>query len=170
MTSPLALKALTALQQALPPATLLPPNTTEFKTSNSNYLSQLESDIQPLLIFQPRTKEQISLFLKTLSPFIPEVQFAIRGAGCQPLPGCANIQDGITIDLSLLLGIEIRKNEGYVRIGAGETWGRVYAKLDGTGLGVCGGRSSAGGIGGLGLAGLFPLYSPDKLKIFIDEN
>lgn len=79
------------------------------------------------------------------------MQFAIRGAGQQPLDASANVQDGITLDLSELTGIEI--GNGVVSVGAGERWGNVYAALDAQGLPVTGSRSSKGGIGGLSLAG-----------------
>lgn len=69
----------------------------------------------------------------------------------QPVPGCANINGGITVDLCRLTGIEVK--DGYVEIGAGELWGSVYEKVEPEGLGVTGGRSTNCGIGGLALQG-----------------
>lgn len=68
------------------------------------------------------------------------------------MPGCANIEGGITLDLGLLTGVELK--DGVVSIAAGERWGAFYEKLDGEGLAVNGGRSERGGIGGLALQGL----------------
>lgn len=145
-------QAIEALKKALLTDNFIPHGTQQYDELNSSYLSGLESDLQPAYIFQPRSKEEVATFLKTFTPFINKDKFAIRGAGCQPDPGCANIQDGITVDLGLLTGVDIQ--EGVVRIGAGERWGNVYEKLDATGLGVSGSRSSKGGIGGLSLEGL----------------
>lgn len=90
----------------------------------------------------------------------------VRGAGQQPLPGCANIQSGITVDLRHLTGVEI--NEGYVSIAAGERWANVYDKVQEHGLGVTGSRSALGGIGGLALAGGLSLFS--SREGFICDN
>ena len=146
-------QAIEALKQALPSDQFIQRGTKQFDELNSSYLSGLESDLQPAYIFQPRSKEEVATFVKTFAPFINEDKFAIRGAGCQPLPGCANIQDGVTVDLGLLSGVDIQ--EGLVQVGAGEHWGTVYESLDSKGLGVCGSRSSKGGIGGLSLEGLY---------------
>ena len=149
MVSPQAIDALT---QVLPSSHFIQRGTKEYDELNSSYLSGLESDLQPGHIFRPRSKEEVATFVKTFTPFINKDKFAIRGAGCQPSPGCANIQDGITVDLGLLSGVDIQ--EGLVRVGAGEHWGTVYSILDTKGLGASGSRSSKGGIGGLSLEGL----------------
>ncbi len=78
---------------------------------------------------------------------------AIRGAGQQPLPGCANIQEEITLDLALLNGVRI--HDGIVSIAAGERWGAVYTELSKEGLGVTGARSGNNGVGGLALSGTY---------------
>lgn len=142
-------KAIEALQGAFSEDQVLLPPSDEFKRLNGSYLSALESDITPACIFRPRSAEDVSKFLKAIVPL--NIPFAIRGAGQQPLPGCANIEGGITIDLELLTGIEIK--DGSVSISAGERWGTVYEALESKGLGVTGARSSKGGIGGLALSG-----------------
>lgn len=90
----------------------------------------------------------------------------VRGAGQQPLPGCANIQQGITVDLRLLKGVEVK--EGSVSIAAGERWANVYDKVQQHGLGVTGSRSALGGIGGLALAGGLSIFS--SREGFICDN
>lgn len=145
-------QAIEALMTALSTGHFIQRGTEQYDQLNSSYLSGLESDLQPAYIFQPLTKEEVVTFVKVFKQFIDKDKFAIRGAGCQPDPGCANIQDGITVDLGLLTGVDIK--EGLVRIGSGEHWGTVYDKLDAQGLGVCGSRSAKGGIGGLALEGL----------------
>ncbi|KAK8121559.1 hypothetical protein PG999_005679 [Apiospora kogelbergensis] len=82
-----------------------------------------------------------------------KARIAIRGAGCQPLPGCANIEDVITIDLSRLLGTELDKERNIIHVGAGGRWGVVYNKLHPEGLACTGARSSLNGVGVLPLSG-----------------
>ncbi|KAI1342849.1 FAD-binding domain-containing protein [Xylariaceae sp. FL0016] len=105
------------------------PGTEAYRVSRENYLSARESDRTPAGIFQP---------------------FAIRGAGQRPLEACANIHDGITVDLSRLRGINLNPDTNTVFVAAGEHWGAVYGKVQAAGLGVNGSRSGKGGIGGLG--------------------
>lgn len=153
-------KAIEALKQALPGAEFAVRGTQEHETRNrATYQSALQSDIVPACIVRPRTREEVSTFVKTIRPFVlaGEAAFAIVGGGRQPAPGCSNIQDGITLNLGLLRGIEI--GDGVVGIAAGETWGPVFDKLVEQGLGCQGSRSSKGGIGGLALAGGLSLFS-----------
>ncbi|KAI1352836.1 FAD-binding domain-containing protein [Xylaria sp. FL0043] len=156
-----AAPAIEALELVLPETQLHVQGTNEFNKLNTSYLSALEGEITPAAILRPRTVEDVSTFLKTIKPFVTSGQtaFAIRGAGQQPLPGCANIQDGITLDLALLTGVELDLDTGIVSIGAGERWGVVYEKLSNHGLGVTGSRSAKGGIGGLALAGGLSFFS-----------
>ncbi|KAI1652078.1 FAD-binding domain-containing protein [Daldinia loculata] len=150
-----------ALKQVLPADQLHFRGTDEFDKINGSYLSALENDITPVAIILPKTPKDISTFLLTINPFVArgEMAFAIRGAGQQPLPGCANIQGGITLDLRLLTGIDLDLDTGIVSIAAGERWGTVYEKLHEHGLGVTGSRSAKGGIGGLALSGGLSFFS-----------
>jgi hypothetical protein len=90
----------------------------------------------------------------------------VRGAGQQPLPGCANIQGGVTIDLRHLAAIEVK--EGFVSVGAGARWGKIYEAVQEKGLGVTGSRSAQGGVGGLALSGGLSLFS--SREGFICDN
>ncbi|KAK2868015.1 hypothetical protein FQN49_003243 [Arthroderma sp. PD_2] len=148
-----------ALRKAFPAEQVILQGTGEYEKLNGSYLSALESDIKPTAICQPKSKEEVSTFVKTIKPFAAsgETLFAIRGAGRQPVPGCANIQDGITLDLGLLTGIELKSET--VSIAAGERWEAIYEKLEGEGLAVTGNRSNKGGIGGLALQGGLSVFS-----------
>jgi FAD/FMN-containing dehydrogenase len=146
--------ALKALKQALPASQFALKGTEEYTSLNSgSYQSALNSEISPACIFQPKSSQEVSTFVKVIGPFVlkSEAAFAIVGGGRQPAPGCSNIEDGITLNLGLLKGIDIK--DGVVSIAAGETWGPVYDKLGEQGLGCSGSRSSQGGIGGLALSG-----------------
>lgn len=149
-------QAISALRQTLPHAHLVTPEAAEeYQSLNNSYLSGFESDLTPTCIFLPQSKKEVAAFVKTIQPFVGDVQFAIRAAGRQPLPGCANIQDGITVDLRSLKGIDIQ--DGHVQIAAGELWGSVYEYLEPHGLGVTGGKSTTCGIGGLATQGTYRL-------------
>ena len=133
--------------------------TEEFKNLNKSYLSLLQRDLEPAAIFLPRSKADVVQFVQIIRPFALNggVQFAVRGAGQQPVSGCSNIgSNGITVDLRFLTGIGLM--DGIVSIGAGERWGPGYEKLAEQGLGVTGSRSALGGIGGLALAGIVNLF------------
>ncbi|KAL3469301.1 FAD-binding domain-containing protein [Aspergillus californicus] len=161
-------KAIQTLQENFPAPQVILPQTEEFNTLNTSYLSALESDITPACIFCPRSAEDVSKFLKIIAPLATcgEAEFAIKGAGQQPLPGCANVEAGITLDLSLLTGVDVKDTS--VSIAAGERWGDVYKALEGKNCGVCGSRSSRGGIGGLALAGGLSFFS--SREGFISDN
>lgn len=144
-----------AIRQTIPQAHLVTPNDAdEYQALNNSYLSGLESDLTPACIFLPRSKDEVAAFLRAVEPCVGDVQFAIRAAGRQPLPGCANVQGGITVDLRSLKGLELQE-DGVVRIGAGENWGAVYEYLEPHGLGVTGGKSTTCGIGGLATQGKY---------------
>jgi FAD/FMN-containing dehydrogenase len=100
------------------------PNTTEYDERNESYLSGLESDITPAATFLPTSKEEVSTFVTACKPFVAGgLTFANRGAGQVPLPGSANIENGIIMDLSNLTGVEV--HDGVVSIAAGERWSKV---------------------------------------------
>ncbi|OOF97839.1 hypothetical protein ASPCADRAFT_513492 [Aspergillus carbonarius ITEM 5010] len=155
--------AVKALEEAFPSQVLLP-GTPEYTELSHSYLSVLESDITPACIFRPTSNEEISTFLK-LTRGTP---FAIRGGGQQPLPGCANIPDGITLDLGLLTDIEVNEDTSTISIAAVERWGNAYDVLAPKNLAVTGGRSAKGGIGGLALQGGLSFFS--SREGFICDN
>ncbi|RYC61325.1 hypothetical protein CHU98_g4904 [Xylaria longipes] len=134
-------RAISPLKHTHPQARIITSDAEEYQKLNKSYLSALESDLAPACIFLPQSKDEVAAFVRTIKPFINDVQFAIRDGGQQPLPGCANIHDGITVDLRLLTGVNVHE-DGTVQIGAGERWGAVYEALEPLGLGVTGGGLS----------------------------
>ena len=60
---------------------------------------------------------------------------------------------GVQISLSRFNEIENDLASGTVTIGAGLTWDRVYAALNGSGVNVVGGRVTGVGVAGLALGG-----------------
>ena len=146
-------KLIETLQQVFSADQIATASTEQFEKLNQSYLSLLQSDLEPVAIILPRTKDEVATFVRTIQPFVVNegVQFAIRGAGQQPSPGCSNMDsNGVTLDLRLITGIQIK--DGVVSRDAGERWGPVYEKLAEQNFEITGSRSALGGIGGLALA------------------
>lgn len=160
-------QAIEALRKSLPEAHIVTPEAAEeYQSLNNSYLSGFESDLSPACIFLPRSKEVVAAFVRMIQAFVSHVQFAIRAGSRQPLPGCANVQGGITVDLRLLKGVHVQ--DGHVQVAAGESWGAVYETLEPHGLGVTGGKSTTCGIGGLATQGGLSFYS--SREGFICDN
>jgi FAD/FMN-containing dehydrogenase/pimeloyl-ACP methyl ester carboxylesterase len=77
---------------------------------------------------------------------------SVYGGG-HNVTGNAVCDDGVTIDLRPMKGIEIDPANRTCRAGAGLTWGELDAATQEHGLAVTGGRISTTGIGGLVLGG-----------------
>ncbi len=71
--------------------------------------------------------------------------------------GAANIQDGVTIDLSEMSRIHVSQDRKVVSVGAGARWQDVYAILGPMNLSVVGGRAGTVGVAGLTLGGKFSI-------------
>ncbi|KAG8527849.1 uncharacterized protein KY384_006765 [Bacidia gigantensis] len=67
-------------------------------------------------------------------------KFAIRGGGHMWWAGAANIQDGVTIDLSSLNETRLSSDRKILALGAGTRWIDAYRVLDPMGLSITGGR------------------------------
>ncbi len=77
---------------------------------------------------------------------------SVYGGG-HNVTGNAVCDDGVTIDLRLMKGIEVDPATRTCRAEAGLTWGEIDAATQEHGLAVTGGRMSTTGIGGLVLGG-----------------
>jgi FAD/FMN-containing dehydrogenase len=91
-------------------------------------------------------------------------KFAIRATGHNPNPGYSNVDEsGIVIDLGGLTSLTLAE-DGTIHIGAGNTWGKVYAWLEERQRSAMGGRESAVGVSGFFLGGNFlNTYPPSSL-------
>jgi hypothetical protein len=67
----------------------------------------------------------------------------------------ANVNGGVTIDLSNLKQITVSQDKKLVSLGPGNRWGEVYTKLEPLNLAVLGGRWGNVGVGGLLTGGNF---------------
>ena len=82
-----------------------------------------------------------------------QCNFAIRGGGHTPWAGSANINNGVTIDLSAMNTVSLNQAKTIVSAGPGNKWIDVYSKLDPLGLSVTGGRIADIGVAGLTTGG-----------------
>ncbi|KAI0382442.1 putative oxidoreductase [Hypomontagnella monticulosa] len=144
------------------------PGTQGYNSSVSSYFSQQESQVRPSCIVTPRTSEDVSVAVRSLSSTSGSLgieeqascRFAIRSGGHGLYAGTANIENGVTIDLRSLNNVETSEDKSTAYVGVGATWGDVYSKLDPLGLSVAGGRAAQVGVGGLTVGGGISYYSP----------
>lgn len=100
----------------------------------------------------PSTAEDVSVAVSILSKSA-ECRFAVKGGGHSPSAGFANIDAGITIDMTQVNSVALNAEKTTASIGAGATWLEVYQYLDTLGVAVAGGRNADVGVGGLTLGG-----------------
>ncbi|KAH7310887.1 hypothetical protein B0I35DRAFT_463407 [Stachybotrys elegans] len=163
-------KAIQALRGVFRANQVVQEGAAAYEDINESYLSNLNNDLTPAAVVLPDSSADVAKFVRTLRPYALSGQayFAIKGAGQQPLPACNNIEEGITLDLRNLTGIQVDQAKGVVSVGAGVRWATVYEVLEPLGLAVTGGRSGPGGIGGLSLSGGLSFFS--SREGFITDN
>ena len=140
-----------------------------YNASLASYYSARESDLHPDCIVSATSAADVSTAVGILTHFNTHTQqyntasnchFAIRGGGHTPWPGSANIQGGVTIDLSRISQVQVSENRTITNVGGGARWEDVYRYLDSLDLAVVGGRVSTVGVGGLTLGGGISFFSP----------
>jgi hypothetical protein len=150
------------------PGKIVFPSSSAYDSSISSYYSATAAGIRPQCIVTPETAEDVSLAIHTLTSTSRRhggdkkeaCKFAVRSGGHGSIPDSANIEGGVTIDLRELNSIDVNVDAGTVSVGAGNTWGSVYTKLDEVDLSVVGGRGADIGVGGLVLGGGVSYFSP----------
>ncbi|GAB1311769.1 hypothetical protein MFIFM68171_01979 [Madurella fahalii] len=129
------------------------PKTGAYNASISSYWAQEEAMITPEYVLSATSARDGSTALKVLAP--RRWKFAVRGGGHGAIPGIANIENGVTIDLRGLNSVTVSLDRKTVTVGGGQSWGAVYEKLNPLGLAVSGGRHAPVGVGGSTLGGGF---------------
>lgn len=135
-------------------------NTTEYTESVTSYWS-LTAQLTPWCVVQPANAEEVSAVIKALTGPGKECQFAVRSGGHMPWAGASNIENGVTIDLSLMNSVTV-KPDNIVSVLPGARWGDVYAETDLHNVAVVGGRASSVGSGGLVIGGGNSFYTARK--------
>ncbi|KAG8157342.1 hypothetical protein KVR01_012726 [Diaporthe batatas] len=134
------------------------PNSTQYNSTQQSYWTLQESSIHPTCIVQPTTALQVGDAVSSLVS--RNCSFAIKGHGHAPSAGFANVDDGVTIDLTSMRSVELWGDGTVARVGAGASWLDVYAVLDQSNKTVAGGRNGAVGVGGLTVGGGISYFSP----------
>ncbi|KAL7924684.1 FAD-binding domain-containing protein [Trichoderma austrokoningii] len=155
---------LSTLLSTLGPEKVFHPGSDGYASSNASYFAQQESQLRPVAVISPTTAEDVAATVRLLASAEDQhgqpVRLAIRSGGHAVDAGAANVDDGVTIDLSRLNSIEVSADRKTVAIGPGATWGQVYDKLSAISLSVAGSRSAPVGVGGLTLGGGISYFSP----------
>ncbi|KAJ8118417.1 hypothetical protein OPT61_g610 [Boeremia exigua] len=131
-----------------------------YEESLSSY-AYLSTRLHPDCIVSPQSREDVIAIIRTLGLF-ESVEFAVRGGGHNTNIGFANIEDGITVDLSAMKAITMDSASGILSVGPGSRWQSVYDLLDPYGIAVQGGRNGDVGIGGFLTGGGIGFFSPEK--------
>lgn len=109
------------------------------------------AQLSPSCVFEPSSKEDVSGALAILVQ--DGTKFAVRGGGHMPIPGAANIDNGVLISMSNMKTMQLARNNSIAQLGPGLRWLEVYDWISSYGLGVIGGRFAPVGVPGLLLGG-----------------
>ncbi|KAL6697232.1 FAD-binding domain-containing protein [Trichoderma pleuroticola] len=129
------------------PGRVFYPDSTTYNSSISSYYSGQERELNPSCIFRPTSTSEVSQFVKLITD-CGDVKFAVRGGGHTLWTGAANIDDGITVDMRSLNGLDLSKDHKIARLGGGAVFSDIYPKLVPYNLTVMGGRVPGIGAGG----------------------
>ena len=135
------------------------PGNSSYLATQDSYWSLQEASLSPACIVVPETPQDVSKAVSIISS-IESCHFAIKGQSHAPAGGFANINGGVTIDMTGLNSVAVNADRTVASVGAGATWLDVYSYLDTLGLSVAGGRNGAVGVGGLTLGGGISYFAP----------
>jgi FAD/FMN-containing dehydrogenase len=122
------------------------PNHQRYKTLQNSYWSGYQKSLKPRCFFQPHNAEELSRAVALCAR--GRCHFGVKSGGHGHFAGQSSIEGGIQLDLVKLKTVQIKRSEGTVIVGPGNTWGAVYEELQKEGLMVVGGRSANVGVGG----------------------
>jgi FAD/FMN-containing dehydrogenase len=128
------------------PGKLTWPNADAYKQSLASYWAESERSIFPACIVVAAGASDVSTAVKVVAS--NSCPFAFRSGGHGAAPSVANVQGGVTIDMSRLDSITPKSGSALVDIGPGAEWGEVYGALAPLGVTVSGGTAAGVGVGG----------------------
>ena len=118
-----------------------------------SFWSFQESSLSPACIVVPSSPQDVAATVSILNDKNTSVPFAIKGGGHSPNSGFANIQNGVTIDMSQVNSVSYNSKTSVASVGAGAKWLQVYSYLSDQGVAVAGGDNGGVGVGGLLIGG-----------------
>ncbi|KAJ5262010.1 hypothetical protein N7505_008877 [Penicillium chrysogenum] len=114
----------------------------------------------PTCVFAPASAEEVAGGLAILRK--ADQTFAVRTQGHMPIPGAADISNGVLIVTTSLNSVQYADDsKSVVQIGAGNRWLDVYKVLAKDSLAVAGGRFGQVGVSGLLLGGGISYFNSD---------
>ncbi|RYO77944.1 hypothetical protein DL764_010163 [Monosporascus ibericus] len=112
----------------------------------------------PTCVFAPASAEEVAGGLAILRK--ADQTFAVRTQGHMPIPGAADISNGVLMVTTSLNSVQYADNsKSVVQIGAGNRWLDVYEVLAKDSLAVASGRFGPVGVSGLLLGGGISYFS-----------
>ncbi|KAG8160696.1 hypothetical protein KVR01_008960 [Diaporthe batatas] len=133
-----------ALEKVLGDKIVVFPSNPAYKLSSGSYFSLKNVDLHPTCIALPKSAEQVSAAVQTLTRGFVEwgeqCKFAIRGGGHTTFPGAASMDDGIVLDLGLLPAAGLSSDHKSIVVSPGQTWDQVTEQLDPYNLSTQGAR------------------------------
>jgi hypothetical protein len=105
----------------------------------------------------PKTTPDVGTVLKILTR--QNAPFTVKSGGHVPFSGGSSIENGVTVDLVHINGVDVSADRKTVSVGPGNRWLNVTEKLDPLRLAVVGGRDQNVGVSGLLLGGGISFFS-----------
>lgn len=130
-----------------------------YNATENSYWSLQEAGLKPGCVVRPLASQDVSRAVSIIAA-TAGCNFAIKGQGHAPAAGFANIQGGVTIDMTGLNETVLSSDHAVVSVGAGAWWLQVYQYLGPFNVSVAGGRNGLVGVGGLTLGGGISHFSP----------
>ncbi|KAK5168147.1 uncharacterized protein LTR77_006715 [Saxophila tyrrhenica] len=158
----MAFACCTALASQCPGLAVALPDSLAYNKTELSYWSLQEATLRPSCIVTPQTSHEAASVIRVLtsSNACEDADFAIKGRTHAPAAGFANIDNGVTIDVTGMSSVKTNEDHSVASVGAGASWLDAYAYLDPLGKSVAGGRNGAVGVGGLTLGGGISYFSP----------
>lgn len=132
------------------------PGSARYNASQQSYWSLQESALTPSCVVTPTSASDVAEAVRILTNNGRKNDaclFAIKGRTHAPAAGFANVQNGVTIDMTSLNSTVLSLDRSTLSVGGGASWLQVYSYLNKSGLAVAGGRNGQVGVGGLTTGG-----------------
>ncbi|KAG0648322.1 FAD-dependent monooxygenase [Hyphodiscus hymeniophilus] len=139
------------------------PGNSGYETTQASYFSLQEAALSPACIVIPSSSHDVAEAVTIISG-IPSCHFAIKGQSHTPAAGAANINTGVTIDMTPLKTVSVNDDHTVASVGGGASWLDVYTYLDTLGLSVAGGRNGQIVLASGKLTNINETSSPDLFR------
>ncbi|KAM3072373.1 hypothetical protein ACMFMG_009182 [Clarireedia jacksonii] len=124
------------------------PLSLNFASDTEHYMTS--SSQIPMCVVEVENAQDVSNALKIIAA--TRTPFAVKSGGHASNPGFSSTP-GVFISMSKMTQVILSDDKSTVEIGSGIRWTDAYAKLDGSGVNVVGGRVMGPGVGGFTLGG-----------------